>query len=251
MPLDVDRFTSVVASTVKTLVAGLTERVARLEARTPERGERGEVGPQGEKGERGERGEVGPVGPQGEAGLAGALGPQGSEGPVGPAGPQGEKGLDGTPGRDGRDGLAGVQGEKGLDGKDGRDGANGKDGAPGRDGTLEQLKCSYDGERTVTFMFKDGTPIEGGTIRMPIVLDRGVFKEGQTYEAGDGATWGGSFYIAQRSTSAKPGQPSDDSRAWRLAVKKGADGKSGPQGPEGPQGKAGPQGPLGPRGYGA
>lgn len=209
MPLDLDRFTSVVSGTIKSGFSVFEQRLKALEERAQIPGERGE------KGEKGDRGDIGPAGPQGERGEMGGIGPQGADGSVGPIGPQGEQ------------------------------------GPAGKDGTLENLKMVYDGERTVTFMFKDGTPIEGGVIRMPIVLDRGVFKDGMTYEAGDGTTWGGSFYIAQRETSAKPGQPSEDSRAWRLAVKKGADGKEGKAGPEGPQGKSGPQGPMGPRGYGA
>jgi hypothetical protein len=63
-------------------------------------------------------------------------------------------------------------------------------------------------------------------IVLPIVVDRGVFKPGTTYEKGDGITWGGSFWIAQRSTEAKP--EVDDS--WRLSVKRGRDGKDGANG---------------------
>jgi hypothetical protein len=42
-----------------------------------------------------------------------------------------------------------------------------------------------------------------------------------TYVAGDGVTLGGSFFIAQTTTAAKPGK-SDE---WRLAVKRGTDGR--------------------------
>jgi len=58
-------------------------------------------------------------------------------------------------------------------------------------------------------------------IKTAIVLDAGVWKEGITYAAGDGVTLGGSFFIAQISTIAKPGK-SDE---WRLAVKRGSDGR--------------------------
>lgn len=64
----------------------------------------------------------------------------------------------------------------------------------------------------------------GGTVRevkTAIVLDAGVWKEGSTYSQGDGVTLGGSFFIAQINTNEKPGK-SDD---WRLAVKRGADGR--------------------------
>ena len=56
---------------------------------------------------------------------------------------------------------------------------------------------------------------------LAVVLDAGIWKEGSTYAAGDGVTSGGSFGIAQAPTSAKPGK-SDE---WRLAVKRGNDGR--------------------------
>lgn len=149
--------------------------------------------------------------------------------------------------------LGVVKGQDGKPGAEGAPGASGKDGAAGkdgRDGTLEQLKAEHDGDRTVRFCFKDtGEPIEGGVIQLPIVLDRGVWKSGQPYEAGDGVTWAGSFWIAQRATEAKPGESGEASRAWRLAVKRGNDGKSGPSGPQGPQGPKGDAGPMGPARY--
>jgi hypothetical protein len=55
-----------------------------------------------------------------------------------------------------------------------------------------------------------------------VVIDRGVWREGQEYKAGDGVTWAGSYWIAQKDTSAKP----DSGDGFRLAVKRGRDGKS-------------------------
>ena len=60
------------------------------------------------------------------------------------------------------------------------------------------------------------------------MLDAGVWKEGAAYSRGDGVTLGGSFFIAQADTTAKPGK-SDD---WRLAVKRGTDGRDCPAGRE-------------------
>jgi len=60
------------------------------------------------------------------------------------------------------------------------------------------------------------------TIKSNVVLDRGVWRDGE-YQAGDGVTLGGSFWIAQRVTTDKP----ETSDAWRLAVKRGRDGKDG------------------------
>jgi hypothetical protein len=94
----------------------------------------------------------------------------------------------------------------------------------------------------VTACFKDGSPIEGGTWRFPVVIDCGVFKETETYEAGDGVTRDGSFWIAQ--DDAPKGRPGTEKSGWRLAVKRGDVGKTGPPGqigPRGPQGERGPE----------
>lgn len=58
--------------------------------------------------------------------------------------------------------------------------------------------------------------------RTALVLDRGVFKDGQSYAKGDAVSWGGSLWIAQADSPAgKPGTTHD----WRLAVKAGRDAK--------------------------
>lgn len=60
--------------------------------------------------------------------------------------------------------------------------------------------------------------------RLPIPTYREVYKEGTTYRAGDAVTWAGSLWIATEETSEKP----DTGKGWRLAVKKGRDGKDKP-----------------------
>lgn len=71
------------------------------------------------------------------------------------------------------------------------------------------------------------------------VLDRGVWREGKFFK-GDGVSWGGSFWIAQRETDEKPGEgKSGDNSGWRLAVKRGRDGKDGPPGAKGLPGQDG------------
>jgi len=103
----------------------------------------------------------------------------------------------------------------------------GKDGAPGKDGAdgfgFDDLDASYDGEKTVTLKFTKGERVKEFAFTLPVVIDRGIFSEGKTYVAGDGVTWGGSFWIAQKDTSSKPGEGGD----WRLSVKKGRDGRDG------------------------
>lgn len=113
-------------------------------------------------------------------------------------------------------------------------------------GVNDLQAVEYDGERTVSLVFtRDGHearfPIK---FAMPVYRD--IYIDGKTYEAGDVVTWGGAMWIAKSETSAKPGLNTPESRAWRLCVKAGRDGKQGPQGKEGPSGPRGPQGDRGP-----
>lgn len=79
-----------------------------------------------------------------------------------------------------------------------------------------------DDGRTIVMSFDQGEKRFEAEMKFPVVLYRGVFKEGEEYSAGDSATWGGSLWIAGRDTKAKPDSPDS---GWRLAVKKGRDGK--------------------------
>lgn len=105
------------------------------------------------------------------------------------------------------------KGEKGEDGQDGRDGADGLG--------FDNMEVLHDGERGFTLRFSRGEQIVERSFSIPVVLDRGVFKSDAAYQKGDAVTWGGSMWIAQKDTSAKP-ETGDD---WRLAVKRGRDGK--------------------------
>jgi integrin beta 3 len=78
-------------------------------------------------------------------------------------------------------------------------------------------------------------------VRLPGVLDRGVFTAAGLYSKGDGVTWEGSFWIAQRAVGAGE-TPGDNSGAWRLAVKKGRPGRDGSRGEKGERGAAGRDG---------
>lgn len=200
-------------------------RLTALETNAGTPGRDGKDGLPGEKGldgAMGAPGAPGPIGPAGPAGNDGAPGERGAAGVQGPQGERGGEGPGGPPGRDGRDGTQGIQGGKGMDGMAGRD------GMPGQDGTLENLKVLYDGERTLTFCRKDGTPIEGGPIHLPIEIWRGVYLEGKTYDQYDTATWGGSEWRCNETTVSKPG---DGSKAWTLKVKRGRDGRDGKDAP--------------------
>jgi Collagen triple helix repeat (20 copies) len=155
-------------------------------------------------------------------------------GPPGDTGPEGKRGLQGERGEKGERGEPGKPGAMGAAGIDGRNGERGQKGEPGRNASDLTYLQDYAAEqvgralKTATFTTSDG----GRTLRWAvgetvheiktaIVLDAGVWKEGAAYVTGDGVTLGGSFFIAQADTTAKPGA-SDD---WRLAVKRGNDGR--------------------------
>lgn len=132
--------------------------------------------------------------------------------------------------RDGRDGVPGVPGRDGNNGKDGEHGSNGADGLG-----FDDLTMDYDGERGLTLRFTQGESVKEFPLTLPIPLDRGQFKSDADYVRGDTTTYGGSLWIAQKSTGDRPGT----SDAWRLAVKCGRDGKSGKDGERGEPGKDG------------
>lgn len=186
---------------VERSVRSLADRIAAIEARQPARGEKGETGERG---------------------------------------PAGERGAEGAPGRDGRDGQPGIpgrDGEKGVPGTDGRDGIDGKDGRDGADGLgFDDLSVEQDSDGRVTLRFVRGERVKEFALRFPVFIDRGVYREGESYERGNGTTFGGSYWLAQKDGAlGKPGQ-SDD---WRLAVKKGRDGRDGEKGERGVQGEKG------------
>lgn len=237
MPLDAHELARATAEIVKGHVAAATapllRRIEALEARQPERGEKGDrgetgVGMAGAMIDRsgvlvltlsnGEVRELGPV--VGKDGRDGIDGKDGADGTPGADGRDGIDGKDGAPGKDGKDGVDGLSGKDGRDGADGEKGVDGKDG---RDGfSLTDFEIVQDQDpRVVTLAFGQDINRKTAELRFPVIIDRGVWKEGE-YDAGDGVTWGGSWWIAQRSTSAKPDSPDS---GWRLAVKKGRDGK--------------------------
>ena len=161
------------------------------------------------------------------------------------------KPKDGRDGVDGKDGAPGEKGEKGDPGKDGLDVKDlfraeggilvatmsdgrvkelgrfvGEKGEPGKDGAdgfgFDDLTVEYDGEKNFAFKFIKGERVKQFDFTLPVVLDRGIFTSGKEYTPGDGVTWAGHYWIAQAETKAKPGEGND----WRLAVKRGRDGKT-------------------------
>lgn len=110
---------------------------------------------------------------------------------------------------------------------------DGKDGEPGKDGVdgvgFDDLEVEYDGERAISLVFTKGERVKRFDLSLPVVIDRGIYKSDMDVKAGDGVTWGGSYWIAQKDMpTGKPGDPG--SEGWRLAVKRGRDGKDGRNG---------------------
>ena len=212
-------------------------------------------------------GAKGDAGPPGKDGPPGADGKQGEKGERGERGERGEKGEQGETGRDGLDGPPGrdalqvdpVELDPAKRYRKGewatfRGGllkaSRATDAFP-EDGDLEKAgwRVVINGLAEVAVEIGENDPRSFGvalkytdgrivmkTARLPVVLDRGVWKEG-AYEQGDGVTWDGSFWIAQRSTA--PGEKPKESDAWRLSVKRGSHGRDGLRGEKGERGAPG------------
>lgn len=91
---------------------------------------------------------------------------------------------------------------------------------------IADLRIEQDGRQfTLVARTSSGEEV-AKSVKVAALVDRGVFKMDEPYEAGDGVTWGGSFFIAQKDgPGGRPGEPGCD--GWRLAVKRGRDGTKG------------------------
>lgn len=152
-------------------------------------------------------------------------------------------GPQGDPGPKGEKGDAGEKGEKGVDGVGATGAMLDKEGqliltlgngqlvrcgvVTGRDGKdLSDVEFEYDGGRTVAVKAKSGEVVR--RYQMPIVIDKGYWRDGVIAEAGDGYTHDGNWWIAQQKTTARP---STQAKAdWRLGARKGRDGRNGRDG---------------------
>ncbi len=102
----------------------------------------------------------------------------------------------------------------------------GPQGPAGRDGFGFDDLDMVETEKGVFLRFTRGDMVK--EFRLPIIIDRGVFKEGSIYLKGDGVTWGGHYWFAQCETTEKP----DTGKDWRMAVRRGRDGKDADQKPK-------------------
>lgn len=103
----------------------------------------------------------------------------------------------------------------------------GKDGEPGKDGetfTLDDFDIEQIDERSISLKFTRGAACHSFELAFAVPIDRGVWSEAKAaeYVRGDAVTWAGSLWIAQKDA---PGKPDTADGGWRLAVKRGRDGK--------------------------
>lgn len=143
------------------------------------------------------------------------------------------KPRDGRDGKDGRDGtsvtvtdvLPMLQAavEKAADAiPRPRDGRDGKDGADGF--SLDDFDIEHDPDHGYRVRFVRGDLVKERSVAWP--FDAGVYQSGKKYPAGACVTFRGQYCIALRQTSDEP----MSSKAWRLVVKAGRDGKPGRDG---------------------
>lgn len=126
-------------------------------------------------------------------------------------------GNDGAPGVDGKDAV----GTPGIDGKDGLDGLG-----------FDDYDLTLDETRGWIFRLGQGDRVKEWILGLP--FDAKVWAAGTTYPKGAGTTWDGHYWIAQAQTSEQPGEGSP---AWRLAVRRGKQGREGKQGKDGSPGR--------------
>lgn len=93
---------------------------------------------------------------------------------------------------------------------------------------MGNLKVDYDGKRTLTMCWKDGTPLEGGAVTLPVLIYEGIYSPAKVYDQYDLVTFGGSVFAAQVAQPTT--KPEDASGQWRLIVKRGRDGTDGKPG---------------------
>jgi len=83
----------------------------------------------------------------------------------------------------------------------------------------------YDGERTWTFAFADGSRV---VVTPPLLIYRDVYTAGRLYARGDVVTANGNLWHCNAPTTTAPGRNVD---AWTLIVRRGRDATRSPATP--------------------
>jgi hypothetical protein len=118
-----------------------------------------------------------------------------------------------------RERLAVVEVKPLIPGPPGHDGTNGADGMQGRDGfDLKAFNvCLEADRRTLLFTFGDGDHAKEARVKVPWLLDQGVYHETKAYERGDMVSWDGAGWVAREDTATRPGA---SGLAWRMFFKR-------------------------------
>ena len=195
--------------------------------------------------------------------------PEPKDGEPGPAGSPGEPGEKGEPGAQGNPGERGEKGDKGDDGRHGTDGrdaleldvlsmidteksyrrgtfASHKGGlwrATRTTTGLDGWECIVDGITQVKAEMLDKSlsltvtrssgAVDAYPFDVPLIVYKGIFREGENYKPGDTVTWGGSLWHCNIATDSKPDGVTKEGSIqgiWTLATKRGRDGKDGRDG---------------------
>jgi len=91
----------------------------------------------------------------------------------------------------------------------------------GKDGLgFDDLDFDFDEHGRLLLRFRRGEIVKA--VRVPGLVDRGVYQPDDMYLKGDVVTYAGAIWIAQTDAPTKPG---DQTRSWRLSVKPGRDGR--------------------------
>ena len=85
---------------------------------------------------------------------------------------------------------------------------------------IDNISAKLSG-RVLSLAFTSCGETQNVDVDFPVMIDRGVYSDGEKYLHCDVVTHNGSMFIAQRDTTDRP----ETSDAWRLAVKRGRDGK--------------------------
>jgi hypothetical protein len=91
------------------------------------------------------------------------------------------------------------------------------------DGVAEVAAALEEGGRFVTVRtVKSSGAVVEKAFDVPTMIYKDLFKEGTVYAKGDVVTWAGHMWVCKQETDAKPVEGDQ----WRIAVKRGQDGKA-------------------------
>jgi len=89
---------------------------------------------------------------------------------------------------------------------------------------LNDISVNLENDRIFTFnLSQSNGEVQTKTFSLPVMIYRDVYQPGRTYQEGDCVTFGGSIWHCYKATSDRPNEAG--SSGWKLAVKRGRDGR--------------------------